>query len=59
MENSLVYSVFFLFLFFAIRLGDPFGFALTILGFFVMMYIMEKEDENSNDKGMAQYIYYW
>jgi membrane-associated protease RseP (regulator of RpoE activity) len=45
MENSLVYSVFFLFLFFAIRLGDPFGFALTILGFFVMMYIMEKEDD--------------
>jgi len=44
MENSLIYFVFFLFLFFAIRLGDPFGFFLTIIGFFVMMYIMENND---------------
>jgi hypothetical protein len=45
MENSLIYFIFFLFLFFTIRLGDPFGFVLTLIGLFVMMYIMEKDSD--------------
>lgn len=44
MRDSLVLFVFFLFLLFAIRFGDPFGFILTIIGFFVMMYLMGEED---------------
>ena len=47
MRDKLVYFVFWMFITLSLRLGDVFGFVLTIAGLFVMMHIMDKlKDKN-------------
>ena len=46
MRDSLVYFIFWMFITLSLRLGDVFGFILTLVGLYVMMYFMNLVKEN-------------